>query len=133
MAPLVAQMRVALTVREFEAAVAFYRDGLGLSEEAIWTSHRQAVMLGAGMATLEVFDERQAASVDTIEVGERVSGPVRLAFEVSDLDEALARALAYGALLVHEPVVTPWGDRNARLQSPDGLQITLFQPSGEAG
>lgn len=133
MAPLVAQMRVALTVREFEAAVAFYRDGLGMSEEAIWTSHGQAVMLGAGMATLELFDERQAASVDTIEVGERVSGPVRLAFEVSDLDEALARALAYGALLVHEPVVTPWGDRNARLQSPDGLQITLFQPSGEAG
>lgn len=132
MAPLVAQMRIALTVDEYDAAVEFYRDGLGLSEEAIWTSHGRAVMLGAGHATLEVFDERQAASVDGIEAGERVSGPVRLAFEVSDLDEALARALAHGAVLVHEPVLTPWGDRNARLRSPNGMQITLFQPSGPA-
>ncbi|MFN8378584.1 MAG: VOC family protein [Anaerolineae bacterium] len=133
MAPLVAQLRIALTVEEYEAAVAFYRDGLGLSEEAIWTSHGRAMMLGAGHATLELFDERQATSVDEIEVGERVSGPVRLAFEVSDLDEALARALAHGAVVVHEPVVTPWGDRNARVQSPNGMQITLFQATERAG
>ena len=133
MAPLVAQMRIALTVEAYEAAVAFYRDGLGLSEEAIWTSHGQAMMLGAGHATLELFDERQAASVDDIEAGTRVSGPVRLAFEVSDLDEALRRPLAHGAILVHDPVVTPWGDRNVRLQAPNGLQITLFQASESAG
>jgi methylmalonyl-CoA/ethylmalonyl-CoA epimerase len=129
MTPLVAQLRVALTVEDFDRVVAFYREGLGLSMEAIWTNAGRAVMLGAGHATLEVFDEAQAATVDEIEVGQRVSGPVRLAFEVNNLDEALRRALAYGATLVHEPVVTPWGDRNARVQSPDGLQITLFQPS----
>jgi hypothetical protein len=28
---------------------------------------------------------------------------------------------------VHPPVVTPWGDRNARFEDPDGLQLTLFQ------
>jgi len=133
MAPLVAQLRIALTVDEYEAAVAFYRDGLGLSEEAIWTSHGRAMMLGAGHATLELFDERQASSVDDIEVGERVSGPVRLAFEVSDLDEALARVLANGAVLVHEPIVTPWGDRNARVQAPNGMQVTLFQAAEEGG
>jgi hypothetical protein len=25
--------------------------------------------------------------------------------------------------------MTPWGDYNVRLQDPDGMQITLFQPS----
>jgi hypothetical protein len=35
--------------------------------------------------------------------------------------------LANGALVVHEPVMTPWGDYNVRLQAPDGMQITLFQ------
>jgi hypothetical protein len=43
----------------------------------------------------------------------------------------MARALPYGAALVHEPVLTPWGDLNVRLRSPEGLQITLFQTSNE--
>jgi hypothetical protein len=29
--------------------------------------------------------------------------------------------------LVHPSVMTPWGDLNARVQDPDGLQVTLFQ------
>ncbi|HYO88505.1 MAG TPA: VOC family protein [Candidatus Limnocylindrales bacterium] len=124
----VVQLRVALTVDDHEVAVAFYRDGLGMDTAAIWTGEQgKAVMLEGGAATLELFDERQASSVDAIEAGERVSGPVRLAFTVGDLDAALQRALAYGGVLVHAPVVTPWGDRNARVQAPDGLQITLFQ------
>ncbi len=85
-----------------------------------------------GMATLEVFDERQAEVVDEIEAERRVSGQVRFAFRVPNLDDALARLLANGATLVHAPVVTPWGDRNVRLQDPDGLQITLFEVSGQA-
>ena len=26
-------------------------------------------------------------------------------------------------------VVTPWGDRNVRLEAPDGMQLTLFTRS----
>jgi predicted enzyme related to lactoylglutathione lyase len=57
----------------------------------------------------------------------RISGQIRFAFEVPDVHAALKRAIEYGATLVHEPVLTPWNDLNARVQSPDGLQITLFQ------
>jgi uncharacterized glyoxalase superfamily protein PhnB len=39
----------------------------------------------------------------------------------------MERLLVNGAKLVHEPVVTPWGDTNVRLEDPDGMQITLFQ------
>jgi methylmalonyl-CoA/ethylmalonyl-CoA epimerase len=130
MTPLVAQLRIALTVEDFERVLAFYRDGLGLDPGEMWISEgARGALLKAGAATLEVFDEGQARMVDDLEAGERVSGPVRLAFEVSDLDAAVARALAHGGVLVHEPVLTPWGDRNVRVQSPDGLQITLFQPA----
>jgi methylmalonyl-CoA/ethylmalonyl-CoA epimerase len=80
-----------------------------------------------GRGTLEIFDEQHAASIDQIEAGQRVSGQVRFALQVPDLDAALKRVTAKGATLVHEPVITPWRHRNARLQSPDGLQITLFQ------
>ena len=80
-----------------------------------------------GSATLEVFDETQAESVDMIEVGKRISGKVRFSLQVPDLDDALQRLLAHGAKMVHPPVLTPWGDKNVRLQDPEGMQITLFQ------
>jgi uncharacterized glyoxalase superfamily protein PhnB len=80
-----------------------------------------------GHATLEIFDEAQAQTIDEIEVGQRVSGPIRFALQVPDLQAALERLLAHGATLVHPPLMTPWGDYNVRLQDPDGLQVTLFQ------
>jgi hypothetical protein len=69
--------------------------------------------------------------VDQIEVGERVSGQIRFAFEVPNVHLAMERALKYGATLVHEPVMTPWDDLNVRIRSPEGLQITLFQGPNE--
>ena len=122
------ELRVALTVRDFERSVKFYCEGLGIEPAAIWNNDGgQALMLSMGNATLEVFDERQAEVIDQLEVGKRVSGQIRFALRVPDLKSALERLLAHGATLVHPPVMTPWGDFNVRLQDPDGMQITLFQ------
>lgn len=123
----VIEFRVALTVADYDKAIAFYRDGLGLDPGEIWTSDGQAQIFGAGRATLEVFDPIHAHSVDELEVGEAVSGQIRFAVQVPDVQAALERALQYGAVLVHEPALTPWNDLNARVKAPDGLQITLFQ------
>ncbi len=127
----VMEFRVALTTDDFERAVAFYRDGLGLDPQELWTEGGHGQSLGAGRATLEIFDPDYAASVDQLEVGERVSGPIRFAFQVPDVHVALERALKYGATLVHEPILTPWNHLNARLRSPDGLQITIYQAQGD--
>ena len=121
------ELRVVLTVPDFDAAVAFYRDTLGLEQLADWSGEDgRVILLDGGHATVELFDERQAESVDHIEAGRRVSGPVRLAVEVSDLDGTAERLVAAGAEAVAPPVVPPWGGRNARLRTPDGLQLTLF-------
>jgi methylmalonyl-CoA/ethylmalonyl-CoA epimerase len=125
------ELRVALTTREYERLMKFYCDGLGMEPAAIWNNDGgRALMLDMGHATLELFDEKQAEVIDQVEVGKRVSGQIRFALQVPDLQAALERLLANGATLVHPPVVTPWGDHNVRLQDPDGLQITLFQVSG---
>jgi len=121
------EFRVALTTDHFERAVKFYRDGLGLDPGDMWMDNGKGQMFWAGRATLEIFDPQYAAGVDQIEVGERVSGQIRFAFQVEDVQRAMERALEHGATLVHEPVLTPWNDLNVRIQSPDGLQITLFQ------
>lgn len=128
--PPVLELRVALTTRDYERLMNFYCDGLGIEPAAIWNNDGgKALILNMGKATLELFDERQAQVIDQLEAGQRMSGQIRFALQVPDLKAAMKRLLAHGATLVHEPVLTPWGDYNVRLQDPDGMQITLFQVS----
>lgn len=125
----VLELRVALTTTDYNRLVTFFQEGLGVDPAQLWTTETtRATLYELGRATVEVFDEPHAAMVDQLETeGRGVSGPIRFALEVPDVDAALARALQHGGTLVHEPVITPWRDKNARIQSPDGLQITLFQ------
>ena len=124
----VLEMRVALTAAEYDRLYSFYRHGLGL-DPAQWrkNGHGQAALFEMGRASLEILDEEQATLVDDVETGERLSGQVRIAFQVPDLDAAVRRLQGHGVSLIGEPVLTPWKHRNARLMSPDGLQITLFE------
>lgn len=127
----IGELRLVLTVPDFDAAVAFYRDALGLPELADWSSDSgRVVLLEAGRATIELNDERHAEEIDAIEVGHRVAGHVRVALRVAD-SAAKARDLeAAGGDLVAPQVVTPWGDANVRIHAPDGTHITLFTVRG---
>lgn len=123
----VSELRVALTVENFDQAVTFYRDALGLVQLADWSSKNgRVILLEAGRATLELLDDAQAAMVDQIEAQQRVSGTVRIAIEVADSEQVAQRLVDAGASEVAPPVTTPWGDHNARLRAPDGMQLTLF-------
>jgi catechol 2,3-dioxygenase-like lactoylglutathione lyase family enzyme len=124
---VIRELRLVLTVDDLEAAVAFYRDALGLEQLAVFENDGgRGFLFGAGRATLELFDGARAAAIDAIEVGRRVAGPVRVAFEVDDSDAAAARLVASGGEAEGPPVETPWGDRNVRMVAPDGMQLTLF-------
>ena len=124
----IVELRVAVTTTDYDRLLKFYTIGLGIEPAQVWQNGEgHAAILNMGHATLEIFDEAQAQTIDEIEAGQRVSGRIRFALQVPDLQVALERLLAHGATLVHPPVLTPWGDYNARVQDPDGLQVTLFQ------
>lgn len=123
----VRQMRLVVTVEDYDRALAFYRDVLGLREEAAFAvAGGRVTILDAGRATLELTDRRHAEYIDEVEVGRRVAGTYRVAFEVDDSAAATDRLVAAGATLVAPPTETPWRSLNARLEGPD-LQLTLFQ------
>ncbi len=126
------ELRVALTVDDLDGAAALYGAGLGLPVVERWEDEvGRGMLLSAGPATIELLDRPHGGLVDRIEAGERVSGPVRLAFEVPDVETSAASLREKGAESVGEPVRTPWGDFNRRLRTPEGLQLTLFETSGE--
>jgi methylmalonyl-CoA/ethylmalonyl-CoA epimerase len=126
------ELRVAVTTSDYERMTKFYFDALGMKPAQTWENGQgRAVILEMGSGTLEIFDEEQARTIDELEAGKRVSGQIRFALQVPDLKSAVERLLAHGATMVHPPVVTPWGDTNARFQDPDGMQITLFERSGK--
>ncbi len=124
----VRQLRVVVTADDYDEALRFYRDVLGLPEEAAFSGEGGRVaILDAGRATLELADPGHAAYVDKVEVGRRVAGHIRVCFEVDDAADATARLAGAGATVIAEPTRTPWDSLNVRLEGPAQLQLTLFQ------
>jgi len=125
----VRELRVALTVKDFDTAVAFYRDALGLQEVLSWDStHGRGLILTAGRATLELLSSGEAEYVDQIEVGQRVGAQIRLGAEVEDSEAVAGDLQKAGAEMLAPPRTTPWSHRSVRLSTPEGLQLTLFTP-----
>ena len=122
------ELRVALTVDDFERAVDFYRGVLGVGLSAHWTEPAGNVgVFSLPRETLELLDAEAAAGVDAAEVGRRVSGPVRLALGVADASASQAAAIEAGGRLMGEVRQATWGDRVGRVESPEGMQLTLFE------
>jgi len=127
----VRELRLVVTAEDYDEALRFYRDVLGLPEREAYTSpDGRVTILEAGRATLELADANQAEYIDRVEVGRRVAGHIRVAFEVDDSSEATHRLAAAGAKVLADPTRTPWNSLNARLEAPAGLQLTLFQELG---
>ena len=129
----VLEMRLVVTAPDYGAALAFYRDVLGMREIGAFSSPGgQVTILDAGRATLEIGHPGHAAYVDEVEVGRRVAGHVRVALQVGDAAAATDAAVAAGAELLAPPTETPWRSLNSRLEGPAGLQLTLFEELGPA-
>ncbi|MFD5950108.1 VOC family protein [Streptomyces collinus] len=130
--PAVRELRLVVTAGDYDAALHFYRDVLGLTEQGAFASEDGRVtILDAGRATLELTDPNHAAFIDQVEVGRRVAGHIRVAFQVDDSVATTAKLAAAGAEVVAEPTRTPWNSLNSRLEAPGALQLTLFTELGD--
>ena len=127
----VRQLRLVVTATDYDEALAFFRDTLGLAEEGAYEANGGRVtILDVGRATLEINDPPYAAYIDEVEVGRRVAGPIRIAFQVSDATAATVELQDAGAAVIAPPTRTPWDSLNSRLTGPAGLQLTLFEELG---
>ena len=129
----VRQLRLVVETEDFEAALHFYRDVLGLSEQESFEGEDDAkvMILNAGVATLELSNPAQVRLIDRVEAEGQPSARLRVAFEVDDTAARTDDLVAAGAELIASPRETPWRSLNSRLHAPADLQITLFQELDE--
>ncbi|WP_236602532.1 VOC family protein [Microbacterium sp. 8M] len=123
------QLRLIIETDDFDNALRFYRDVLGMPEQLAFATEGddRVAILHAGIATIELATPTHAANIDEVEGAPQVPGALRIALEVDDTEQAVAAARDGGAELIASPVKTPFQSLNARVQGPAGWQVTFFQ------
>jgi uncharacterized glyoxalase superfamily protein PhnB len=127
----VKELRIILTVENLNEIIQFYRDVAGLQVSKEWHDETtgNGIILEAGKASLELIDNKDAASIDEIEVGKRIAGPVRLALNIGEnIVDVSEKFIAGGAVALADIKQAPWS-KVQRLQDPSGMQFTLFENS----
>jgi predicted enzyme related to lactoylglutathione lyase len=115
------QFRVMFTPENYEASVAFYRDGLQLPVDHDWDfggGDRGTVFIaGGGLVELLGYIP-----------GTPFTQPqgIILMMQVEDADRAHQAALERYLNVLQEPTTYPWGHRVLRLTDPDGIVVSLF-------
>lgn len=124
-------VNLVLRVDDFDNTLALFRDEFGMEIEEEWREVGNGVLLNAGKATIEIADATQAADVDRIEVGHTTNNRIRVALAVPDVATAGRTFAAHGATLEGTVVDTPWGHRNQRVTTAEGVAMTLFQETAD--
>ncbi len=124
------QLRLIIEAPDFDEAVTFFRDVLGMPEQAAFatTGDDRVAILHAGSATIEVASPQHARNIDQVEGAPPAHGPMlRLALEVDDTAGAVESASGAGVQVIAPPTETPFRSLNARVAGPAGWQVTFFQ------
>jgi PhnB protein len=109
-----------LTVKDANAAIQFYRDAFGVTEEARFVAPTGQVVAELAIDGLRfyVVDENpEAFNVSPTSLG---GTTVRVNLVVDDPDATTARALRAGAVEVFPVADQPYGMRQGRVADPEG-------------
>ncbi len=123
------QLRLIIETDDFDSALRFYRDVLGIPEQLAFATEGddRVAILHAGIATIELATPSHATAIDEVEGAPHTPGVLRIALEVDDTQRAVATVAAEGTEVIAPPVRTPFQSLNGRVQGPAGWQVTFFQ------
>jgi len=118
-------------VRDVEETLEFYRNAFGFDIRFIHESEDYGE-LETG-ATVLAFASHQLGETNLN--GKYIRGDfdsqpfgMELAFVTENVEKAIAKATAHGAVLIKEPEVKPWGQIVGYLRAIDGSIIELCTP-----
>ena len=108
---------VELTVENWPASLAWYRDRLGLAVDLLDEPNRYALLV-AGPARI------------ALKAGVPSPGTSKLVFLVASLDPVVDRLAGHGVVPAGPIRVSTEGYRSARFADPDGHRVELFEWTG---
>lgn len=122
---------IAEIVDDFEAALRFYRETLGLPVE-IQPGGGYAVVKVPGVLHFGVWERAHAAEAIFGDRGAQARVPLgfSVGFEVDGVDAAAGALAAAGVALVQGPHDEPWGQRTARFAHPSGALVEVAETPG---
>jgi methylmalonyl-CoA/ethylmalonyl-CoA epimerase len=124
---------LAIAVPDIDAALAFYRDALGLDVGAVEDVPREGVriaFLPLGDSHIELVQPTAPGTGIAKWMAKHAQGMHHLCIAVPDIDAALARLRAHDVELINpEPVRKPNGTRYAFVhpRSASGVLVELYQ------
>jgi catechol 2,3-dioxygenase-like lactoylglutathione lyase family enzyme len=119
------QIGIRIAVRDLDAHRRFYRDALGLGEEA----HPSGAAFRAGETMILLQQDRHAS----VEPGIRGKGWRYITFQVFKVDDVHAEVLAAGGREARAPVTLGTTARISMVLDPDGNWIELSQRASIVG
>ena len=121
-------------VTDPDAALAFYRDALGLEVrndvakgDARWITVGSPAQPGVALVITNYVNGSPADN-DAVAALIAKGAMNGVHFHTGDLDAAFARIAAAGAEVVSEPADQPWGTRDCAVRDPSGNLIRIDQP-----
>jgi catechol 2,3-dioxygenase-like lactoylglutathione lyase family enzyme len=118
-------------VDDVDAAIAFYRDALGMTvQNDVANGEFRWVTLGGADAGAQLVLSEPGAGRSPEDgqalhrlLAKGVFGPY--VFTVADVDAAFERAQAAGAEVLQEPIDQPWGPRDCAFRDPAGNIVRI--------
>ncbi|MGW4088230.1 VOC family protein [Nocardia sp. NPDC004750] len=108
--------RIILRPADYQATLAFYRDGLGL---AIAREYPGGTVFFAGQSLIEVAAHGGSGESSSFE------GAIWL--QVRDVSAAAVELALKGIAIDRAPVEEPWGLHEMWIRDPDGVPIVLVE------
>ena len=122
-----------IPVHDPDAALAFYRDALGLEVRLdVESEGFRWVTVGApgqevGIVLFQPHGGRSEAEGDAL-LGLVTKGSLQAAiFSSDDLDTTFEKVRASGAEVLQEPMSQPWGARDCAFRDPSGNLVRIAQ------
>lgn len=123
-----------ITVNDIDAALVFYRDGLGLevksnveSGEHRWVTLGTSTQPGLEIVLSDPHAGRSPADGNLIQELLTKGVMPMTVFSTDDLDGVFEQVRATGAEVLQEPIEQPWGPRDCAFRDPSGNMIRLSQ------
>ena len=120
-----------LYVRDVAASIRFYEQAFGFQQKFISPENDYGDLISG---TTSLAFAALTLGQQNLEDGFQVSDPahkpfgIELAFATADVAATVAQALEYGATLISEPKVKPWGQTVAYVRDIDGFLIEICTP-----